>query len=200
MAYTSAELISAHLGRSGASAGDRIYDEAIQAALTVDQAVDDWCGRTFAKSADVREFRPARSARFAQSGGRELFIGDVVTVSQVETRRGRADPWAVVDAEGWELGPPGRRSPPSALWRLGAVWPTAPMPTATVRVSAVFGWETIPDPVRTAAMFWGCALVQEMSIPVVDAAGDVIESGSDSFSFIRKARRELAAYRRIPVA
>ena len=196
MPYTTVAAVLAHLGVKDAVAGDRMFDEATTAVLAADDEIDEYCGRRFGKVTAAREFRG--------NGRQQLPIGDVAAVTRVETRVDQNAPWMVLDATQWQLGDSNSLSRPAdSIWKMPdtPMWPKAPAPVKTVRVTGAFGWPAVPPKVTKAALYWACSLVQELTVPLVDMDGAVAGSApGEAYNSRRMAMRLLSNYRRPPVA
>ena len=191
MAYTTAAKVAARIGKDAAD------PDIADAVAQVDQVVDDWCNRTFGKASASRDVHvPDR--------GRRLVLGNTVSGTEVRTRPNHAagDDWALLTASMWALEPPKRVWPPQALWTLPGAppWPSAPFPVTTVRVTGVFGWGTVPEPVQRAAAYWAVALTQEGSVPLVTVEGDIDSGRTNAFEWVSRAKRLLEPYRMLGAA
>lgn len=198
MAYVTQAQILAHIGMKSAVAGDRVFDESLLARDAVDKAVNNYCGRSFAKTTAARTFRP-------RPGRRDIDTRDLVTVTQVETRRSHDDPWTVLAADKWALGEPNGPDdtwPATELWMLPGegMWPCAPPPVATVRITGAFGWAAVPETVQEAALYWAVSMIDEQAIPLTDADGDIAVDTGSAFRMQNLAKRLLRDYRIMPVA
>ena len=199
MAYTTRDLILGHLGRASAAQTDRMYVEADAAVAAVKLAVDNYCNRSFDKAtATRREF-------LAPRGCRDLVIGDHTAVTQIETRRRHDDPWTVLDPAMWADGLPPESQPTwprRDVWLLpgNGMWPYAPPPVTTVRVTASYGWLAVPDDVQKAALYWACSMVQEQAVPLTDADGDIAVDTGAAFRQQNLAKRLLREYQIVAVA
>lgn len=197
MAYTTVPAILAHIGGKDRTAGDRLFDEATIAVATVDDVIDDYCQRTFevAKQPETRMFAPKGY------GYREMRIGDVQSISLVETRTAHTEPWAELQEAQWQIGQAGRTWPASTVWMLPGEpdWPYAPPPVETVRITAMWGWASTPPKIKQAALYWAVSLVQEKALPLTDASGDIVSVEGDAFRNQALARRLLAHYRIVGV-
>ena len=200
MAYTTADAVLAQLSRQGSAPASRLSTLVPGAIETADAWIDNHCGRTFerSKSAVPREFRGPRPT--SRDSFRKLRVGDITTATLVECRARHSDPWVAVDAAGWtldwDLNSEERGFPYDVLWALpdGPIWPTAPAPVRTVRVTGVWGWTAVPADVTQAATLFAGHQALLLSGPM-QAGEDLTETVFGSQQDYMEIRRLLAPYR-----
>ena len=156
MAYTTLEAVAARSKQKPAAANTDRFNAVAPGAIAAAQAwIDSWCGRTF---------EPVTEARmFGGVSGPALRIGDVATVTLLQTRPAHGEPWTdLAEDVDWVLGEPPKLGHPSdsvVLLPGAPPWPRQRYPAKTVRVEGQWGWHTVPAQVEEAAELMAVHLV-----------------------------------------
>lgn len=160
MAYTDLATVKDALGKTTVDDRDDLIEQAIAAA---EQMIDERCGRTF--NLDVgstaRTF-PAYDRLLTCGYEQTLRVDDFVSVTTVETQSSFAGTWTAVT--GYELRPSnasvGDRPYTEIAYQTG--WVTESM---RVRVTARWGWPSVPDGVTQAAALLAARLYRRKDSP-----------------------------------
>ncbi len=172
MAYTTTDIVSAALGLDST---DTTRDTEIQAAIdAAEDMIDKHCGRTFslAASASARTFVP--------DGSGCLVVDDIgsTTGLVVETGTRGSSTWtATTDFESTPLNAIAKGRPITGLDYFG----TWGGPYSRVRVTAKWGWPTVPKAVSQAATLQATRLFKRKDSP------EGVLGGPD-FGFTRVSR------------
>lgn len=130
---------------------DSTRDTQLQAVLTdVSRQIDDICGRRFYLDsvATARSYRTVRSV-VADRDGDGLIVDDIGSTSGLVVEIGGGTSWVTVtDYEAEPGTAPSDGSPITLLRRPLGTWRWARL----VRVTARWGWPSVPDPVARATL------------------------------------------------
>jgi hypothetical protein len=160
-------------------------DDLIEAAISAaEKAIDNTCGRTFAVSgsATARVFAP-NERRVLIEDGEVLIVDDIGSLTDLAVESGSGGSYSAVSAstyEAWPLGALTRGWPVTALLALGGCWPTG---TGRVRVTARWGWPSVPADVTQATLLLATRLYRRK-----DSPEGVI--GSADFGLLRVTNRD----------
>lgn len=181
MAYVELAAVRAPLGEQTPER-DALIAAAISAA---ELAIDNTCGRSFtaaAASATARVFAP-NERRVLVEDGEVLIVDDIGSLTDLAVETGSAGSYVAVTAstyEAWPLGALTRGRPATALLALGGCWPSG---TGRVRVTARWGWPSVPADVTQAALLLATRLYRRKDSP----EGVV---GSADFGLVRVTNRD----------
>jgi hypothetical protein len=160
--YTDLDTVKAALGKTSDDERDELIAAAIAAAS---RAIDQRTGRRFyADTATSARTYPACGAYVNGYDSQSLRIDDVAdsTGMTVESRYGFGGSWSTVAT--WELGP-------DSAAALGQPWNRVVAaagwlsPAVTVRVTATWGWLTVPDAITQAATLLAARLYRRKDSP-----------------------------------
>ena len=154
---------------------DSVDDSLVSmAGSAASELIDGYCGRTFGTVAATRVFAPiealvvqvddlAAVPTLVESSSNADNVFDLTWTSgvdyQMEPLNGRADglPW-----------------PATRLRAIKSAWWPAALGEATVRVTATFGWPSVPVSVTQAAVIQACRIFARTSSPLgVAGASDI---------------------------
>lgn len=155
MALTTVELVARELNIEPDDANYPSIENSVDAA---DEYIAETCRREFKAVTQTREFptEPYTS---------KVYIGDYHLLTSVETREDVKTPWQTLASDEYVESPVRQHvagalvRPHHSLVRLDEDWPNQPY-APTVRVSATWGWATIPHAVSRAATILASRLVQ----------------------------------------
>lgn len=163
MAYATADQVKTALRLP--ITDDAQDDQIDRACASASMAVDKHCRRTFTLSASqTRQYVPV---------GKSLVIIDDIAEGPVvvETRLTVLDAWTVVDADTYQLEPLDNLSS-GVYWPYtriraiaGTTFPVADDGSALVRVTATFGWSTVPADVVEATILQAVRIVKRPDAP-----------------------------------
>lgn len=116
--------------------------------------IDDSTGRTFslAGSASARVLSPLGSV-WCDDDGEHLLIPDVGSTSGLVVEQGSGSTYTALSSSSYELAPadaPGRGWPWTEVIMIGGAWSSGS--GQRVRVTAKWGWPSVPDPIASAAL------------------------------------------------
>jgi hypothetical protein len=175
-AYVELASVRAALGEQAPDRDDLIVDS-IAAA---EQMIDDFTGRTFslASSTSARTYRPGLAI---SRDGHRVWVDDIGTASGLVVETGTAAGWTVTtDYEAGPLNALALGRPVEWLTRpSGSLWPAGAVDR--VRVTARWGWPTVPAPITQAARLLAARLYRRKDSP----EGVV---GSADFGAVRVSR------------
>lgn len=142
MSYVTLEQFKVHLRNELGSVDDDELQECLDAA---DEAINDFCGRTFSVASVT-----ATARVFVPSGLYALMIDDATTVTAVSVDG------TSLDSAYWQKEPlngilNGQTVPYTRLVRLGTTWPAPCDGEATISVTGTWGWAATPNRVTAAA-------------------------------------------------
>ena len=203
VAYCTPAEVEAQISLTGGASASRV--------ALIPQCIDDaeaWidniCGRSFSKSpSETVEGRPDGADR------RVFPAGDLVSAASVETREDRNSPWTALSANDWTLWRPWRRArlrtpvfPAQGVMLFADCppFPSRPEPETTVRVTGVFGWASVPDPVRRACILRAAYLTLQLAGPGHSAGAFEPSAMPSMAGTMAEPLRMLAPYRRVVVA
>ena len=157
MPYADLATLKAMLGIT-----DTSRDSLLEAALDAASAsIDQRCGRTFGMDVtpSPRVFR-VRGRVTPFDGGSLLLVDDIATLDGLTVETGRPGGWVeVTDAEPYPDNALDRGRPITGLVR--PFWSTS----AQVRVTAVWGWPAVPEPVVQATLLQASRLYRRKDSP-----------------------------------
>lgn len=146
---------------------DAIDDVALEAAIeAASRMIDGHCGRFFYRTpSETRDYAASSSLRLTGGDG----LDDLVSVAAVATdddgSRAYASAWLATD---WELEPANAAAHGQPYTRLYVAPESARrFPTArrAVRITGVFGWPSVPAPVREACVLQAIRLWKRPDAP-----------------------------------
>lgn len=161
MAYATVAQVKAAVGIGTADTAD---DAQITLALSAAESmIDGYCGRSFGTAGTA-----ATTRVYAASVDDLVFIDDAAAVSLVETYDGSA--WTAWASDDWQAEPLNSRQD-------GQAWPATSLRAidsysfpvtarANVRVTATWGWPSVPDPVEQAAIQSAIRLWKRFDTPL----------------------------------
>lgn len=158
MPYAELSTLKLSLGITD-TARDDLLTQALNAASS---SIDERCGRTFgqAEEASVRTFR-TRGRTVRQDGyGELLLVDDIASTDGLEVATGGGDDWTAITE--YETDPENaldKGRPITGILR--AFWSTF----AQVRVTAVWGWPGVPEPVVQATLIQAARLYRRKDSP-----------------------------------
>ncbi|WP_328465530.1 phage gp6-like head-tail connector protein [Actinoplanes sp. NBC_00393] len=160
--YTDLATVKAMLGKTTADDRDDLIEAAIAAASRM---IDERCGRAFylEATATARTF-PARDRSWLDGDAQSIRVDDIgdATGLTVETKVGFSGTWSSVT--GFEPGPDNAdlRGRPWTEVVYAAGWLTD---NTKVRITARWGWPTVPDGVAQAAALLAARLYRRKDSP-----------------------------------
>lgn len=141
------------------SARDLLLQEAVDGAVA---AIDNKCGRVFtrADAATVRTFRTARRVAVREDGDLML-VDDIATEEGLIVEVGSGTAFTTLDASAYEADPENALAKGHAIEGLVGSWTAF----RRVRVTAVWGWPSVPADVATAARLQASRLFKRKDSP-----------------------------------
>ena len=139
---------------------DARYDLIEPSIVAAEELINEYCARNFGQKGtadvpDVREFN-------VQDCVSELYIGDYVSLSSVETREDVDDDWEEVD---FSTRP--QKTTVNDITPFYRIVVDEPFPTHsridTVRVSGIFGWPMVPKAIEQATRLQAGVIFSLMS-------------------------------------
>lgn len=178
----------------GVDASDTRSDAVMtEKLLAASRQVDQWCGRFFGQSAEE-----ALSFTACHLGG--LIVDDLVSVTEVvtELRPGVfGSPWLLPDYQLTPVNAAQRLEPYTGIRSL--LWASI----GTIRITGVWGWPSVPDPVREATALQANRLWKRAQAPfgIAGALGGGAELGQiiAISSLDPDVKSLLAPFRAMPV-
>ncbi|MGW1295157.1 phage gp6-like head-tail connector protein [Streptomyces sp. NPDC002533] len=160
-------------------------DGLLQRALTsASRSIDKTCGRRFWLDPEpvTRTYRAA-GRTVPEDGGEVLLVDDIGDVSGLAVEVGSGTSWSPLAADWVEPIPEnalldGR--PVTGLLRVGAPWPCG---RTRIRVTARFGWPSIPDDIEQATLIQANRLFKRKDSPEG-------VTGSAEWGVVRLSRRD----------
>ena len=146
-------------------AADTSRDTLLNSALaSASRSIDKTCGRRFWLDAAVVQRTYRLSGRtVCEDDGELLLVDDVGSVTGLVVETGRGASWTAVT--GYETQPDNALAdgrPITGLLRVNGTWGTY---TARVRVTAKFGWPSVPADITEAAMIQASRLFKRKDSP-----------------------------------
>ncbi|WIM97836.1 head-tail connector protein [Actinoplanes oblitus] len=158
--YAALPMVKAALGKTTADDRDDLIQQAITAASRL---IDRRCGRRFYadKVATARTFPVCGQSAYA-GVDQVILVDDIATLTGVTVETGTTGSYTA--ASGWEAGPDNAAvyGRPYTELRAGAGWLPA---TGRVRVTARWGWPTVPDEIAQACLLLAARFYRRKDSP-----------------------------------
>lgn len=167
----------------GMDAGDTSRDTLLTKALTAaSRSIDKATGRRFwlDPAPVVRTYRPGGRI-VCEDDGEVLLVDDIGSIAGLVVETGSGSSWAALT--GYESTPDNALTdgrPITGLLRVNGVWGYA---TSRVRVTARFGWPTVPDEIVEATKIQASRLFKRKDSPEG-------VTGSAEWGVVRLSRRD----------
>lgn len=187
--------------KQNVSADDEQFDLAIESAC---REIDTYCGRSFHQQVTSAESATART--FYASSSSVLTVDDFYTSTGLVVATDHGDDgtfettWASTDYQLEPLNNVVNGTDGWPYWRLRAVesrcWPTTGK-RAAVQITAKWGWNTVPVPVKRAALVLAAGVLKVRDAPLgIAGMGDfgAVRVPANTYMMIGAT---LAPYRRI---
>jgi len=155
MAYATVAELKERVGISD------VVDDAVLGAVleAVSAGIDNYCDRRFDQVEEARTFSPRRVDR--------VLIDDCVSVSEVATDDGSRSYARVWAASDYDLTP--ENAAPREPYTVLAISPlgnyTLPILRKGVRVTGVWGWPSVPEPVHEACLIQAARVFKRKDSP-----------------------------------
>jgi hypothetical protein len=181
--YADLDTLKAHLN---VETGDTSRDTLLSQALaTASRSIDLTTGRRFYLDAAVvqRTYRPTGRV-VCEDDGEVLLVDDIGTTTGLIVETGSGSTWTAVS--GYESVPDNALAdgrPITGLRRPNGIWTWQISSTTRVRVTARFGWPTVPEGVVQATLIQAARLYRRKDSPEG-------VTGSAEWGVVRLSRRD----------
>lgn len=181
--YASLATLKAHLNVETAdSSRDALLNQAL---ATASRGIDRACGRRFyLDAAPVQRVYNPRSRVAREADGEVLLVDDIGSATGLVVETGSGSSWAAV--AGYETAPDNALAdsrPITGLLRPNGIWTWQVTSTTRVRVTARFGWPTVPDEIVQATLIQATRLYRRKDSPEG-------VTGSAEWGVVRLSRRD----------
>lgn len=178
----------------GLASGDTAEDAYIEELVEVtSRELDRWCGQMFYAVASETRY-------YTSHDGSHVYTDPIRAVSSLttdDTDDGTYDvTWATTGSSNrYRLRPVNSSNESEPFWQLYAVTDAWPTTDAAIKVTATFGWASVPRPIHHATMLQCARLFHRRAAPF-----GIIESNDAGMMTLRKidpdVAKELDTYRR----